>query len=191
MASSRSELSVDLIHRLQEVTRGHPFWEQYLTGLSSNTASFAVHLAVLVEPYLRFVLEGRKTIESRFSSKRIAPFNSVTKGDVVLLKRSSGPIVGICQLQSCWFYHLDASSWSEIRGRYTKALCAEDPSFWETRRSAAYATLMRIRNVQEFPAIEYRQRNRRGWIVLQPRVLQTELPESALAIEKRSASGGY
>ena len=191
MASSRSVLTVDLIHRLQEVSQGHQFWEQYLTELSSNTASYAVHLAVLVEPYLRFILEGRKTIESRFSLKRIAPFNSVTKGDVVLLKRSSGPIVGICQLQSCWFYHLDPSSWSEIRGQYTKALCAEDPSFWETRRSAAYATLMRIGNVQEFPAIEYRRPNRRGWIVLQPRAIQIEFPRSALAIEKGVASDGF
>lgn len=190
MVSSRSRLTEDFIHRLQEVSRGHPFWEQYLTELSSDTPSFAVHLAVLVEPYLRFILEGRKTVESRFSSKRIAPFNSVNKGDVVLLKRSSGPIVGICQLQNCWFYQLDPRTWSEIRAQYTKALCAQDPSFWETRRSAAYATLMRIGNVHELPAIEHRQRNRRGWIVLQPRVLQTELPESTLAIEKGSASGG-
>ena len=125
MASSRSRLTEELIGLLQEVSRGHPFWEQYLSRLSIDTPSFAVHLAVLIEPYLGYILEGRKTVESRFSSKRIPPFNSVDGGDVVLLKRSSGPIVGICQVQTRWFYQLDPRTWAEIRAQFTKALCAQ------------------------------------------------------------------
>ena len=37
-----------------------------------GSGSPAVHLAIFVEPYLQLVLEGQKTIESRFASRRFA-----------------------------------------------------------------------------------------------------------------------
>jgi len=184
LTSSEIKMTEDFISILQNSVRDHPFWERYLDGLSEDNSPYSIHLAVLVEPYLRFILEGRKTIESRFSLKRIAPFDRVKKGDVILLKRSSGPIVGLCLVQSGWFYRLDPSSWSEIRTKFAAALCAEDPSFWEIRGRASYATLMRIANVQELPAIEFPKRDRRGWVVLQSRTLQAELPISSIVDEK-------
>jgi hypothetical protein len=40
----------------------------------------------MVEPYLGYILEGKKTIESRFSKPLIPPYRRVALGDVVLLK---------------------------------------------------------------------------------------------------------
>ena len=53
----------------------------------SEPSPFSVHLAILLEPYLQYILDGTKTVESRFSKNRIAPYNMVEPGDVVLLKK--------------------------------------------------------------------------------------------------------
>ena len=125
-----------------------------------------VHLAVFVEPFLKFVLEGRKTIESRFSLTRRAPFKQVQPGDVVLLKRSGGPIVGVCRVAQTWFYVLDPKSWKHVRKEFAQRLCAEDPAFWSTRSCAKYATLLRIENVRALQPFRVSKKDRRGWLVL-------------------------
>src|SRR4029077_16030744 len=47
------------------------------------------------QPFLSLVLNGPKTVESRFSRNRCAPFGEVEGGDIILLKEVSGPIRGI------------------------------------------------------------------------------------------------
>lgn len=150
--------------------RGDHFWQNYLAqsiGKHGEPCHVTLHLAVLVEPYLQFILDGQKTIESRFSSRRCAPYERVSRGDVVLLKRVSGPIVGICQVADAWFYKLDPQSWRGIREEFARALCAQDPTFWETRQSASYATLMRVARVRPIEPIDCAKRDRRGWVVIQ------------------------
>ena len=171
MAVSKVVLTENLVASLKESTYGHVFWRQHLKGLSASLPSpFSVHLAVLLEPYLGFILEGSKTVESRFSKNRVAPFKMVERGDVVLLKRSSEKALsGVCLVTNVWFYQLDVTTWSQIRDEFTSALRAEDPSFWEQRKSAHFATLMRISQVQELPPIEISKRDRRGWVVLRSR----------------------
>ena len=50
------------------------------------------HLVILKKPYLEAILDGRKTIESRFARTRHAPFGQVCNGDKLFLKVSSGPV---------------------------------------------------------------------------------------------------
>ncbi len=171
MVAPEVTLTEGLVNDLRESTQGHLFWENHLKDLSASAPPpFSIHLAVLLEPYLRFILDGSKTVESRFSKNRIAPFKSVEQGDVILLKRSaSSTISGVCVVSRVWFYQLDASSWSTIQDRFTSALRAEDPSFWEDRKSAQFATLMRISEVRALPPIRVPKRDRRGWVVLRSR----------------------
>jgi hypothetical protein len=155
--------------------RGHVFWETYLAKALGPQAASALHLAVCVEPYLQYILEGKKTVESRFSTRRFAPYHHVGRGDVVLLKQSSGPVVGICLVTHVWFYELNPQSWQELRSQFAQALCASDPAFWQEREQAAYATLMRVREVQTIPPLQFSKRDRRGWVVLQPAERQLEM----------------
>lgn len=165
-----------LASMLQLAVKGDPFWETYLSPLiDSVPLPFSLHLAVFVEPYLQFVLEGKKTIESRFSTRRFAPYNQIKKGDVILLKRSCGPIVGICQVAYPWFYQLDPDSWTSIQKDFSEALCAQDPEFWKQRESASYATLIRIQHIKSIAPIKYAKRDRRGWVVLQDSTKQLKL----------------
>jgi len=51
-----------------------------------------LHLAILRQPYLDLIVDGTKTLESRFNTKRAAPFGRVAVGDLILLKGSGRPI---------------------------------------------------------------------------------------------------
>ena len=165
-----------LVGDLRAAVRDDPFWSDYLNEfISHGSASFSIHVAVLIQPYLQFILNGQKTVESRFSTRRFAPYRRVRRGDVVLLKESGGPIVGLCQILSAWFYELDPDSWKTIRKDFTRALCAQDPAFWKEREKATFATLMRIQHVKEVSPIRYTKRDRRGWVILHPHPNQLKL----------------
>ena len=158
-----------LVRNLIPAIRGNAFWEKYLGDLLSDTDSRAsIHLAIFVEPFLQYVLDGTKEIESRFSAVRCAPYRSVNKGDVVILKRTGGPVLGVGLVESAWFYELEPNSWQDIRDNYARALCALDPIFWEERKHASFATLMRIEQVQAIRPIRVEKRDRRGWVVIKP-----------------------
>ncbi len=147
------------------------YWRDH-PGLSSARVddSPAVHLAVFIEPYLQLILEGHKTVESRFASRRFAPYEQAAKGDVVLLKQSGGPVVGLCSVAEAWFYKLNPDSWNLITTRFAKAICPVGPEFWEERRNANYATLLRVEHVRRLDPIPFQKRDRRGWAVLMPRL---------------------
>lgn len=43
------------------------------------------HLGVFAEPYLALMINGMKTIESRFSKNRTAPYERIAKDDIVFV----------------------------------------------------------------------------------------------------------
>jgi hypothetical protein len=112
-------------------------------------------------------MQGRKTVETRFARRACAPFEAVSTGDVVMLKRSGGDIVGICLVEDAWFYRLAEGSLSLIRDKFGPAICPENDSFWEERREAVVATLISITRVTPLDNIDVPKRDRRGWVVLQ------------------------
>ena len=171
MHGDRDILDNRLIEELKNSIQEHGFWREYLASLSaSSSMPFSIHLAILLEPYLKFILEGSKTVESRFSRHRIAPYGSVEAGDVVLLKGSSAKAAsGLCIVRKVWSYQLNPDNLQFIRNGFATALRAEGPSFWEERKAAHFATLIRIAEVYRLPPIEVRKRDRRGWVVLRSR----------------------
>src|SRR5260221_7933086 len=94
-----------VVSQLRSSLSSNPRWSRILH--SKEMRRLTIHLAILRHPYLDFILEGKKTIESRFSRRRCAPFGAVSKGDIVLLKRPAGRIVGICVIEKVWVYHLN------------------------------------------------------------------------------------
>lgn len=148
---------------------GDKFWEQYLSASIANEISpIGIHVAIFVEPYLTYVLEGKKTVESRFGIQKRAPYGQVASGDILLLKVSGGPIVGLCKVTDVWFYSLSPKSLDKLRREFTDALCAHDPDFWKQRSEASFATLMRINYVRNLNPIQFPKTDRRGWVVLRP-----------------------
>lgn len=135
-------------------------------GLESPKVS--LHLAVVQEPYLGFILRGMKSVESRFSVQPVPPYRRVHAGDLILLKHPGGPVVGAFTVSSAWHYRLDPSTWDDLRSNFAAALCAQD-GFWEARANARFATLMRVSDVLALPPFEVPKQDRRGWVILADR----------------------
>src|SRR5260370_27512850 len=138
----------------QIATNGAPVWKERLARIEENAESLSVHVAIFVQPFLDHMLNGRKTVESRFSVNRCPPYNRVRRGDIILIKQSGGPIVGICEADDIWFYRLDPASWATIKMTFAHSICADDPKFWDSRRMAQYAPLLRSRHVCRVASVE-------------------------------------
>jgi len=152
-----------LLATLRASLSGNDFWAAKLAP--DKVAAFTLHLAIFREPYLKFIIEGKKTIETRFAKRPCAPFEKVNDGDVIMLKRSPGDVIAVCVVETAWFYHLDSDSLQFIKAKFGRAICPADPSFWEDRKNASVATLILIDKVAEIKAFKVEKRDRRGWVV--------------------------
>lgn len=124
------------------------------------------HLAIFPRNYIDKILSREKTIESRFSKVKCAPYGQVSIGDIILLKEQSGPIRGQAEIAKVIFFSdLTPESVICIKKEYNNRLRADD-EFWEAKMDAKYATLMFLRDVQELPSQEFEKKDRRGWVVL-------------------------
>ncbi|MDQ3632427.1 MAG: ASCH domain-containing protein [Actinomycetota bacterium] len=161
--------------------RNRPGWDAALDRVIDPASPERAHLAVMHEPYLSYVLAGRKSVESRFSRHRVAPFDQVGLGDLLLLKSQSGPVTGVARVAHVDSYRLDPPLWASIRNRFSAALCVTDERFWLERREARYATLMRLAAALAVEPLVLDKRDRRPWVVLVPRAT-TEVHRDQLAL---------
>lgn len=161
------DLSI-LVEKLREQSITNRDWEYiFKSPLTIEYLSQSIHLGIFIEPYLSLIIEGKKTIESRFSINRCAPYRKVRKNDIILLKRSGGAIIGMCQVSQVWSYVLDKAYWEEIQNVHSKALCINNPDFWDQKKKSNYATLMKLSNIHLFETpIVFPKSDRRGWVVI-------------------------
>lgn len=129
-----------------------------------SKTDFTLHLGIFREPYLTYIMEGKKTIETRFAKRACPPYKRVAKGDVVLMKPVGGRVAGICEIDQVWFYQLDPDAVALIKDRFGEMICPADGSFWTERESKNVATLMLVKNVTVLSGIEIEKRDRRGWV---------------------------
>jgi hypothetical protein len=151
---------------LAERVRRRPRWEKLMTDAFSSRSAVQAHLAVMREPYLSYVLAGQKSIESRFARVQAPPYERVHAGDLLLLKEVGGPVTALAVIAEADFYVLDPPTFERLRARFASALCATDPEFWEERREARFATLMRLGEILPIEPLLVGKRDRRGWVVL-------------------------
>ena len=131
------------------------------------------HLAILSPGLIELILDGSKTIESRFSKVRCAPFGKVNEGDVVFMKESSGLVKGAFRVGKVeTFENLTTGQicdlfYKEYREQiFTSAVSAEmrqPPEKWLT---AKHATLIHIAETLEYHTpFSIDKTDRRAWIV--------------------------
>jgi hypothetical protein len=163
-ARMTAEPSSLLVSQLCEFLGADPGWAVALTALQEAEAS--LHLAVLTEPFLGWLLDGSKTIESRFSRIRCAPYGCLAEGDVVAVKKPGGPVTGAFQAGAVLSYQLIPSRVTEIRERFAAQIRACDDEFWRQRADCAYATLVQVRHAGMLPGLAFPKKDRRGWVQL-------------------------
>jgi hypothetical protein len=145
------------------VPRNSP-WSARLREVIGGNVEVGVHLGVFVEPFLAAILDGRKTIESRFGVHRCTPFERVQRGDIILLKRSGGPVVGLALAGEATYYELDTKILDDLRDRFATKLFAEDDEFWSARADKRFASLIEIDDTVKIDTMTVEKRDRRGWV---------------------------
>lgn len=76
------------------------------------------HLAILRQPFFDMVLNGEKTIESRWSKSKIAPYQKVNIGDEILLKLTGAPATATAKVKDVKYYELTPEIVEDIRIKY-------------------------------------------------------------------------
>jgi hypothetical protein len=141
-----------------------PWCRRLKVLISASEDAIGVHVAVFVEPYLSALLDGRKTMESRFTLTRQPPYYSIEEGDLILLKRSGGPVVGIAEAGTIQSYTLSPKVVQNLRDDFADRLCAWDENFWSACKEKNYATLIEIKDRVEMDPVTIPKRDRRGWV---------------------------
>ena len=163
---------IDLAALLQRVV-GDVYWVGYLARALEPSSRLNLHLAVVSQPFLDYILDGRKTIESRFSRNRCAPFCMVAPGDIILFKQVGGPVCGLSVASRVWYYDLTRMPIENIRQQFDDRICA-DEDFWGAHRHSSYASLVSLSQTIRIEPVRCNKRDRRGWVLLRSR--QLELP---------------
>ncbi len=172
------EWSRGAMDQIKAELRSDPHWE----ALLEDRADRSVHLAIFVEPFLGDVISGKKTVESRFSVRRYAPYRRVVRGDIVLVKGASGPVRGVCEVGATRFDELDSEKLEAIRREHGEAMRAADDAFWEACRDARYVSLIELCAFRPVTPITCPKRDRRGWVVLQQPMKEAR---PSIALRKR------
>lgn len=150
------------------------------------TTDHRVHLAILNQPYLSLVLDEKKTIESRFSRDRRAPYNRVTPGDIIILKESSGYVQGMCKVVDARFYELSPGIIEEIKRKHREQLCIADEAYWkENIEPKKFGSLLWVSNVVHVDPFKFKQRGQQAWIVVKdlPEKVKTRSREQKTLLE--------
>ena len=140
------------------------------------------HLAILAPGWTDLILDGSKTIESRFTKVRCAPFGKVHEDDVVYLKESGGLVKGMFTVAKVETFEnlTDAQICDLFYKEYREQIFSElsasmqrPPEKWLT---AKHATLIHIADPIAFEEpFPYKQKGRSAWLVLD-RPLHDENP---------------
>lgn len=127
--------------------------------------SKTIHLGIFSEPYLTYMLTGKKTIESRFSKNKILPYKQISKDDVVIVKKSSGNVVAYFTIKDVLFFDLNTTSIDDIKHKYNEQLCV-DKSFWTNKQNSNYATLIFIDKLIKLQPFSINKKGMQTWIKL-------------------------
>lgn len=137
--------------------------DQLLPDILLEIKNKTIHLGIFTKPYLNYMLDGKKTIESRFSQKKILPYNQISKDDIVIVKESSGNVLAYFTIKNVLFFDLTLTTIDEIKSKYSKELCV-DENFWISKKNSRYATLIFIDNIVKLNPFHISKKGMQTWI---------------------------
>lgn len=124
------------------------------------------HIAILKQPFFSMLLNGTKTIESRFSFNRVVPYQKVKIGDEIFLKETGKDITAKTIAKDVKYFELTPDLVEDIRIKYGKAIGTDKFADWETTKTKRYCTLIWLGKVQKINPIKVPRSNGAGWICL-------------------------
>ncbi|MEM9419022.1 MAG: ASCH domain-containing protein [Planctomycetota bacterium] len=127
----------------------------------------SIHIAILKREYLRMILAGQKTVESRLSKVRCAPFESVTPGERLFFKASGGPFMATAVAGMVHDYaDQTPEQIDDLCAQWNPAVCGP-LDYWRDRRDRHFATMIRLQHIEPMDAgPKFSAHNMRAWYVL-------------------------
>lgn len=120
------------------------------------------------------IFAGTKTIETRFSKHKIAPFGVVSQGDIVYMKLPGEDIVGQFKVKKVFSYEgLVPEDIEKIFQDFGKQISMgnkdEDEEFKKSKVESSFGTLIFISESERFitSPIKIKKNDMRGWMVLE------------------------
>jgi hypothetical protein len=131
------------------------------------------HLAILSRSAIKSIIAGDKTIEIRFSKKKIPPFNEVSTGDIVYMKPPGEDLTGQFEVTKVMMLDgLEQTDWDWIKAQFSERMSlgsvSEVKNYFKIHQESKYATIMFIGKVEQFITSPIRiiKRDLRGWLVI-------------------------
>jgi ASC-1-like (ASCH) protein len=124
------------------------------------------HLVILRQGYLEAILEGRKTIESRFTVTRRAYWKKILYGDKLFIKQSSGPVCATAKVRKVRYYeNLTPEKIERLKGQYNQQILGPD-DYWRSKSSCRYGVLVWLSEAKPIKPVWINKRDWRAWVVL-------------------------
>jgi hypothetical protein len=126
-----------------------------------------LHLAIFTPGFIDKIFTGQKTIDARFSKIRCMPFQAIEKGDLILMKKSGGKIVGYFVAGKVKFFEeLTTKKLEQIVTQNRNELALTEP-FWKSKKNSKYLTLVEIKRPTKFRLpISVKKKNLSAWVCL-------------------------
>jgi predicted transcriptional regulator len=131
------------------------------------------HLAILTRQAIKAVISGEKTVEIRFSKKKISPFGEISAGDLVYMKPPGEELTGQFEVKKVISLEvIEESDWIWIKTQFSEKMSLGSPTeaknYFKLHQGSKYATIMFISKVEQFITSPIRiiKRDLRGWLVI-------------------------
>ncbi len=126
----------------------------------------SIHVAILKRPYLKLILAGRKTVESRLTRTAQPPYGRIVTGERIFLKASAGPFMATALAGQVEQHDgLTPGAIARLQSRHNHAVCG-DPAYWKLKRDSRFAVFIRLKQVEPIEVGPVYPKSMRAWHVL-------------------------
>src|SRR6185369_4861055 len=110
----------------------------------------SVHVAILWKQYIKLILDGTKTVESRLTIRPLVPYKAIKPGERIYMKASAGPFMATAVAEKVRFFEINTVE--DLRDLYRRYnhLVRGDAAYWRwhKQKRSRCATLIWLRDVE-------------------------------------------
>lgn len=111
-------------------------------------SDMAVHVAILKPTYIRQILSGVKTVESRMTKTEQAPFGRIAPGERLFFKESGGVFRAMAivnEVES--FVDPTPEAYKKLEQQWRPCVGGDD-AYWKLKRESRFLTFVQLREVE-------------------------------------------
>lgn len=123
-----------------------------------------LHLAIMTGRFLQMVIDGTKTVESRFYQQRRTPYCIAQPRDVVVFRQSGQQVHVAAILGETTYLSIPETSLDSIRKTWASRIGCNTDEFWSSKEKARWVSLLSLDFVFLIPPQKLLKRDRQAWV---------------------------